>query len=46
MGAGFKLLIYGFNVIIQQLNKYRLLGLEQPPNQNALLVGFAYRLFN
>lgn len=41
MRAGFKLLIYGSDDIIQRFNEYRLLGLEQPPNQNALLVGFA-----
>ena len=46
MRAGFKLLIYGSDDIIEQFNEYRLLGLEQPPNQNALLVGFARLLIS
>lgn len=41
MKAGFKLLIYGSNDIIQRFNSYRQLGFQQTPNQIALLVEFA-----
>lgn len=41
MRAGFKLLIYGSDDIIRAFNNYRQLGLQQPPNQIALLVEFA-----